>query len=656
MSCSTDLDVECSPNGICVEVVPSVSPGADGGGLVEGSRVYRTPVRTVETVHTVVSSNKDTVVSYVEPLVEGMAFKTWLDVEAYYKEYAQHTGFGVTRVQGSYTREKERRAMTWRCQCWGRLDMRAVREAKKRAKEMQVCGTGGVVGGVIGEDELSRCKRKSKKCECEARIYASVNGEGVWVIKTAELEHKHLTSPGKAKLVKEYRMKNYSSNVRKKLMNYLDEGVSVRKIHGCLGTEMEENLTMTVKDLQHEVYKERKSKMEGGDSAAMMAYFEYMMADNQNFFHVNRVDSNGRLKDVLWVDSRSRAAYECFGDVVCFDATYLTNEYEFPFINFVGANHHGQSLLLGCALVSHEDSETFRWVFRQWLTCMGGKAPVGFLTDQAAAMRKPLAELMPNTRHRWCIWHILSKFPDKLGKLPLYNEFKNKLKSVVYESFTTEEFERSWTATVNQYNLESNEWLCGLFEERHMWVPAFMKEFFWAGMKTTQRVESINSFFDGFVNRKTRLFEFPRQYTRAMTKRVNDEVAADDNCSKYLRRLISGFKLEKVFQRLYTDTKFQEVQTELFRLMYCYCRDERRLLDNVVQYLLEDRVWIVPAGQSHEVLTDRRRFYRVTFDTSTKEVECDCRKFETFGIMCKHSMRILDQNLVFEIPQKYILT
>lgn len=38
---------------------------------------------------------------------------------------------------------------------------------------------------------------------------------------------------------------------------------------------------------------------------------------------------------------RSRAAWEDFGDVVCFDATYLTNEYELPFANFVGVNQNG---------------------------------------------------------------------------------------------------------------------------------------------------------------------------------------------------------------------------------------------------------------------------------------------------------------------------
>ena len=37
-----------------------------------------------------------------------------------------------------------------------------------------------------------------------------------------------------------------------------------------------------------------------------------------------------------------------------------------------------------------------------------------------------------------------------------------------------------------------------------MWVPAYMKHLFWAGMKTTQRSESINSFFDGYVHKTTK--------------------------------------------------------------------------------------------------------------------------------------------------------
>ncbi|XP_021726899.1 protein FAR1-RELATED SEQUENCE 6-like [Chenopodium quinoa] len=467
--------------------------------------------------------------------------------------------------------------------------MRARREARKRAKLMDVGGSAGNVNGDIGEDELARGKRKSKKCFCLARIYASLSSDGLWVLKTVHLEHTHILAPSMANLVKEYRMKKMTSTVRKRLVNFYGEGVSVSQIRGCLGTE-NKNLP-NVKDMQHGVYKHRRLKMAGGDAQTMMDYFDYMQADNQNFYHVHRLDKKGRLKDVLWVDARSRVAYEEFGDVVYFDSTYLTNKYELPFANFVGVNHHGQSILLGCALISHEDSDTFRWIFHQWLACMGNRAPGAILTDQAAAMRKPLAEIMPNTRHRWCIWHILRKFPERLGSCALYKKFKNPLKEL--------------------YKLEDNEWLQELFIERHMWIPAYMKEYFWAGMKTTHRVESINRFFDGFVTRKTKLCEFPEKYCKAMKKRTSDEIDADARDSKYIRRLVNGFRAEKV--------------------------------------------WIVPEGASEEIITERRRFYSLVFNPITKDTTCDCRKFEKDGILCKHIIRVWDDNKVKDIPSKCVL-
>ena len=93
--------------------------------------------------------------------------------------------------------------------------------------------------------------------------------------------------------------------------------------------------------------------MKNGDWNALFDYFNAMSADNQNFYHMHRVDKFNQLSDVMWVDARRRAAYEEFGDVIVFDTTYLTNQYDLPFANFVGVNHHGQSILLGCALLSH---------------------------------------------------------------------------------------------------------------------------------------------------------------------------------------------------------------------------------------------------------------------------------------------------------------
>ena len=176
-------------------------------------------------------------------------------------------------------------------------------------------------------------------------------------------------------------------------------------------------MPFTEKDVRHVVDKHRRLQMEGGDAAALLDYFDKLRRENVDFFYVHRTDQFGYLTDVIWVEARSRAAYEEFGDVVCFDSTYLTNEYKLPFANFVGVNHHGQSTLLGCALISSEDANTYHWLFSQWLLCMHGKAPIGILTYQAPVFRTPLEELMPNTKHRWCIWHILSKLSRKCKKV-----------------------------------------------------------------------------------------------------------------------------------------------------------------------------------------------------------------------------------------------
>ncbi|XP_021775664.1 protein FAR-RED IMPAIRED RESPONSE 1-like [Chenopodium quinoa] len=219
----------------------------------------------MKTIQTVVLTNKVFVYSWIETPRVGMVFKSWQDVECYFKQYAEQKGFGVTRAQGYLSKkDKERRGATWKCECWGHPEM--------RAKAMDVSGTSADVDGVVVEDELARGKRTSKKCECEAKVYASVNNEGLWVLRKVLVDHNHKVSPGKSKLAKEYRMKNCTTNVRKNLINYFDEGVPVSQIHGCLGMGKDGENMPTVKDLQHEVYKERKARLNvaGGDCATMM--------------------------------------------------------------------------------------------------------------------------------------------------------------------------------------------------------------------------------------------------------------------------------------------------------------------------------------------------------------------------------------------------
>ncbi|KAK1574812.1 hypothetical protein Q3G72_000155 [Acer saccharum] len=156
-----------------------------------------------------------------------------------------------------------------------------------------------------------------------------------------------------------------------------------------------ENLSFTEQDYRNLVKKRRQLRLGDGDVAALQKYFLKMHHDNSNFFYTIDIDEEGRLKNVLWVDARSRATFKEFGDVVTFDTTYLTNRYDMPFAPFVGVNHHRQSTLLGCGLISNEDTETFIWLFKNWKTCMFDCAPKAIITDQDKAMQKGIEVVFP---------------------------------------------------------------------------------------------------------------------------------------------------------------------------------------------------------------------------------------------------------------------
>ena len=171
-------------------------------------------------------------------------------------------------------------------------------------------------------------------------------------------------------------------------------------------------------DCRSYIIKVRQLRLGLGDAEALRNYFVRMQKRSSNFFYVIDMDDEGRMRNVFWADARSRAAYESFKDVISFNSTYLTNKYNMSFAPFVGVNHHGQSILFGCGLLSREDIETYVWLFKSWLECMHGRAPKAILTYQCRSMQGVVTQVFPESHHRLCRWHIMKKIPEKLSRLP----------------------------------------------------------------------------------------------------------------------------------------------------------------------------------------------------------------------------------------------
>ncbi|RYQ82288.1 hypothetical protein Ahy_B10g100881 [Arachis hypogaea] len=226
-------------------------------------------------------------------------------------------------------------------------------------------------------------------------------------------------------------------------------------------------------------------------------------------------------------DARSKAAFEYFGDVISFDTTYNTNRYNLVCGSFVRVNHHGHSILLGCALMKNEEIESFKWLFQCWLRCMGGNAPKGFLIDQCASMKRAIEACMPTIIYRWCIWHITKKIPSKSNGYKGHAEIEQELSQVVWNSHSKDSFDWNWNDFLLNFGLVDNKWLSDFYEDRHIWVPIYLDHHFWAGMKSTQRSKSMHSFFNKFITWNNSLIQFVKQYDNCLGSREQAERESD---------------------------------------------------------------------------------------------------------------------------------
>ena len=96
-----------------------------------------------------------------------------------------------------------------------------------------------------------------------------------------------------------------------------------------------------------------------------------------------------------------------------------------------------------------------------------------------------------------------------------------------------------------------------------------MRDKFFAGMTSSQRSESMNSFFDGFVHSQTPLANFVRQYDRALQSRRFDEEQEDFKTLNSKPVLCGYSPLEAEAGAMYTRTNFDIFKDQLKRSQGC---------------------------------------------------------------------------------------
>jgi hypothetical protein len=273
---------------------------------------------------------------------------------------------------------------------------------------------------VPATSDESRRKRKPPKlmetrCGCPAHIVVKLDSDKKYIISSMVEEHSHgFVSPDKRHLLRSNR--KVSERAKSTLFNCHKASIGTSQAYRLLHVSEGgfENVGCTKGDLQN-YYCDLRTNIKDADAQMFVAQLERKKEVNPAFFYEFQVNEEGRLVRVFWVDALSRKNYSVFGDVISVDATYTTNQYNMKFVPFTGVNHHLQSVFLGASFLANEKIESYVWLFETFLKAMGGVAPHLITTDEDASMKAAIAEILPDTAHRFCMWHIMDKVPEKVG-------------------------------------------------------------------------------------------------------------------------------------------------------------------------------------------------------------------------------------------------
>ncbi|KAI8538412.1 hypothetical protein RHMOL_Rhmol09G0101000 [Rhododendron molle] len=505
-------------------------------------------------------------------------FKSLDDVFKYYNNYALEAGFSV-RIHSSKTDKKNGETI--------RKEYVCSKEWESKCSEVNQRQRG-----------MTR-----EKCGARLTVVKKRSGEGFVVTQFVEGHSHALTTPRKKHFLRSHRRVSVAQKVLTQQL--VAANVSTSQQMSLL--ELQAGGLENVGCLQRDIYNSRRDMREyvnGHDANMLKELFKSEKEKNRGYTYTIEEDDEHRLTHCFWADATSRKSYQYFGDVVVFDTTYNTNKYCLMFAPLLGVNHPGQTTLFGCAFLSDETSESFEWLFKEFLKAMPGTLPKMIITIQDPAMTKAIACALPKTFHRYCIWHIVSKFFEKIGALA-YKEHYEEFKKCIWNSESPEEFNATWEYIVGKTNLSTHQWLQSTYEICGRWVPAYTKHIFSTHMTSSQRAEISHSFFKRYLSDKNSMYEFVTQFEWALARLRHNELDLDHKDINEKPVLKMSWVMEKKMSELYTLHSFKKFQEEIFQLGACVLmilhEDEHRCLWKIRElprtYILQRWTNITKAGK-----------------------------------------------------------
>nr|XP_043614777.1 protein FAR1-RELATED SEQUENCE 5-like [Erigeron canadensis] len=312
---------------------------------------------------------------------------------------------------------------------------------------------------------------------CKAKaIFKIVEGSDSYVLDTFEPRHNHQMVPKEHRhLLKKSRQLGFAE------MNFIHK-VSISNIGATRAHHIYSNIQGSYKKTHGTVtdFKNHKTAIDcyiGLDDAQMLINKMENTLQCVRGFSFNYKVEDKNLAGLFWADETAKLNFKEFGDIISFDATYRTNKYNLIFVPFTAIDNHKKTVSIGAGMLHNEKSDSYKWLIENFLQAFGSQ-PKMVVTDQDPAMKKAIEVVLPESRHRLCMWHITQKLPSKVGNdMFEHSDFKKKFNDIVWNlSIDTNTFEKKWFEIMKEFGLDDHEWFTHMYSIRSTWIPAYFRD------------------------------------------------------------------------------------------------------------------------------------------------------------------------------------
>ncbi|KAL5861893.1 hypothetical protein ACOSQ4_003189 [Xanthoceras sorbifolium] len=409
------------------------------------------------------------------------------------------------------------------------------------------------VSCILEKSDRKRRRSITREC-CSAKLAVVRTKKGTYKVSQFIEGHTHpLATPRKVHLLRSHRK---VSMAQKSLSQKLS-AANIPTHQQISILEMEAGGIQNIGCTKTNIYnyeRDLQNAMKGHDAELLYEYFESEQEKNSSFTFKIKAGDDDRIIHSFWADTVSRRAYKYFNDVIVFNTT---------------------------------------------------NAPKMIITDQDPTITKAIAQAFPNTYHRFCIWHILNKFSEKLNAV-IYRDHYVDFRNCIWESYTVDEFESKWLELIKNCKLHENGWFQSLYE-----IP-----------------ESCHSFFKKYVFKKNSLMDFILRFNRALAHQCHEELIVDHTDSNGKPVLKSQWSMENQMAELYTQRSFYIFQDELWNT----------LNDDCCVYKVDKRNEVI--DRTREIICEKPGGF----------ASCSCKKFESEGISCRHFLSYFNLMQVAFLP------